>query len=189
MTRPVPRPPVPEEVALAPSPRLAILVALTGADAVVDASCSLLLGADPADPLLPHLSWWGGASEVALSASGLDLAYWPRVWGARGLLHVYRSRGAAAVLVGLRDPSWRVREMCVKVVRAHEIGAAAGELARLCSDEVTRVRVAAVRGLAVVGEAEEAVVLRRLVDDVEPEVARSAEKSLRDMGIRLDRDV
>lgn len=166
-----------------------MLVSLIGADAVTDACAALLRGADPADPALPALAWFGGASEVSRVVKGLDLDYWPRVWAARGLLHCYRPVAAPAVLDGLADESWRVREMCAKVVRAHEIGAGAHALHQCCADDVPRVRIAAVRGLATVGETEDAEPIRNCLDHEDPAVAAAAETALRDLSRRLDHDV
>jgi HEAT repeat protein len=119
----------------------------------------------------------------------LDLVYWPRVWAARGLLHVYLPHAESAVVDGLHDDAWRVREMCAKVARAQEIGAAADALHGRTSDEVTRVRVAALRGLARIGEAEDADVVRDCLDDPELDVAGAAEQALREMSRRLDREL
>ncbi len=172
-----------------PLRRVAVLVALIGAEAVADSCAALLRGADPTDPSVPALAWFGGSSEVSRVAKGLDLGDWPRVWAARGLLHCYRPVAAPAVVDGLADESWRVREMCAKVVRAHEIGSAAAALHRCCSDDVTRVRVAAVRGLATVGESEDAKPIRDRLDDEDPTVVAAAETALRDLSRRLDHDV
>jgi HEAT repeat protein len=174
-------------LAARPVDRVESLVDLVGADVVVEWCAALLRGADPADPGAPHLDWVGGASSRSMLARDLDLDYWPRVWGARGLLHVYRPEAAPAVVAGLDDDSWRVREMCAKVVRAHELGAAADELMPRCADEMPRVRAAAVRALAVVGEAEHAHAVRDCLDDPEPVVAKGAETALREMSRRLDR--
>jgi HEAT repeat protein len=116
-------------------------------------------------------------------------AYWPRVWGARGLLHLYRPQAEPAVVAGLSDEHWRVREMCAKVARAHEVGAAAAALSARCADQVPRVRAAAVRALAVVGEAEDADAVRDCLDDPERSVAAAAERALTALSKRLDRDL
>ena len=50
-------------------------------------------------------------------------------------------------------------------------------------------RVAAPRALARVGEAEDADVVRDCLDDPEPSVAAAAERALREMSRRLDRDL
>jgi hypothetical protein len=164
-----------------------VLVGLLGPDAVADWCAALLLGADPADEAAPELDWLGGASSVSMVAKNLDLDYWPRVWGARGLLHAYRPQAEPAVVAGLGDRSWRVRELCAKVARAHEVGAAAEGLHAACADDVPRVRVAAVRALARVGEAEDADAVRDLLDDSEPDVVAAAERAIRELSRRLDR--
>ena len=138
----------------------------------------------PRTPTRLPLGWFGGRS-----AAGWTQDYWPRVWAARGLLHGYRPEAAPAVVAGLDDDAWRVREMCAKVARAQELGAAAEALHRLTSDEVPRVRVAALRALARVGEAEDADAVRDGLDDPEPSVAAAAERALREMSRRLDRDL
>jgi HEAT repeat protein len=184
------RAPSDAELAARPVERVSALVELLGADAVADWCVDLLRGGDWTDddaPELPDLDWIGGRSSVAMVAKDLDLGYWPRVWAARALLHAYRPRAEPAVVGGLSDASWRVREMCAKVVRAHELGSAADELAPRCADEVPRVRAAAVRALAVVGEAEHADAVRDCLDDPEPSVRTAAAAALRALARRLDR--
>jgi hypothetical protein len=176
------RRPTDAELAARPVDRVESLVARVGADVVVDWCVALLRGADPdAAEGLP-LAWLGGRS-----AAGWAQDYWPRVWAARGLLHVYRPQAAPAVVAGLDDDSWRVREMCAKVVRTQELGAAAAALHRRTSDEVPRVRAAVLRALARVGEAEDADAVRGCLDDPETAVAGAAETALREMSRRLDR--
>ena len=170
-----------------PAGRIGVVVGLTGPDLVADWCAALVRGADPLDPDQPPLEWLGGAHAAAYT-SGVN-AYWPRVWGARGLLHAYRPQAGPAVVAGLSDEHWRVREMCAKVARAHEVGAAAEALRRGCADGVPRVRAAAVRALAVVGEAEDADAVRDCLDDPQPAVAAAAERALRAMSARLDRDL
>ena len=170
-----------------PADRLAVLVALVGPDVVADWCAGLVQGADPLDPDRAAAGVARGRTCQDY-ASGVH-AYWPRVWGARGLLHGYRPQAEPAVAAGLADEHWRVREMCAKVARAHEVGTAAPALHRCTSDEVTRVRVAALRGLARVGEAEDADAVRHCLDDPEPAVARAAETALREMSRRLDRSL
>jgi len=181
------RAPTADEVAARPVERVESLVGLVGADAVVDWCTDLLRGGNWVDPELPDLDWIGGRSSASMVDKSLALDYWPRVWAARGLLHVYRPQAAAAVVGGLSDESWRVREMCAKVAREHQLGEAAEALHGCCSDDVPRVRSAAVRGLARVGEAEDADAVRDCLDDPEREVATAAERALREMSRRLDR--
>jgi HEAT repeat protein len=181
------RAPSAAELAARPVERVAALVDLIGPDALVDWCVELLRGGGWAGPDAPDLDWIGGPSSVAMVANDLDLVYWPRVWAARALLHTYSPQAGPAVAAALADESWRVREMCAKVVRAHEVGEAADGLARLCADDVPRVRAAAVRALAVVGEAEHVGPVRDCLDDPEPSVAAAAERALRDLSDRLDR--
>ena len=176
------RRPTAAELAARPVDRVESLVVLVGADVVVEWCAALLRGADPGAAHALPLGWLGGRS-----AAGWTQDYWPRVWAARGLLHVYRPEAAPAVVAGLDDDSWRVREMCAKVVRAQEIGDAVEGLNRRTVDDVSRVRMAAVRGLARVGEADDADAVRHCLDDTEPAVARAAETALREMSRRLDR--
>jgi hypothetical protein len=60
------------------------------------------------------------ASEIVLAPRQ---EYWFRVWAARGLLYVWIPTAEPAVLAGLHDPAWRVREMCAKVARRRALGA------------------------------------------------------------------
>jgi HEAT repeats len=140
----------------------------------------------------PVLQWIGGAGLAAYRERGLDNdvnEYWLRVWGARGLLYAWTPQAAPAVVAGLGDPAWRVREMCGKVARRRELGEAAEALARLVNDEVPRVRVAALLGLAAVGEGEHVELLRGACGDVETNVRDAARRGLNALGRRLDRPV
>lgn len=138
----------------------------------------------------PVLDWIGGASLAAMRER--DLAndtneYWLRVWGARALLYAWTSSAAPAVVSGLDDPAWRVREMCAKVARQRELGEAAEPLARLTKDETPRVRLAAVKALAVLGEGEHAAVLHDAADDADAKVREAARASLATLSRRLER--
>lgn len=117
---------------------------------------------------------------------GLD--YWPRVWAARTLLHQWHPVAASAIRQGLSDPAWRVREMCAKVVARYEESIAADACARLAEgDSTPRVRVAALRALAVVGESEHAPVVLAALGDEERAVLDAAERALATIELRLDR--
>lgn len=140
------------------------------------------------DPDEPPLVWVGGTPAVHGLGEGWK-DHWPRVWGARGLLYAWSPAAADAVVRGLGDPSWRVREMCAKVARLRELGEAADVLAGLVGDEVPRVRAAALRALGVAGEGEHAPVVRGALDDQEAAVRQAADKALEQLRVRLDRDV
>jgi len=144
-----------------------------GEDHIARWCAGLLRGEPPGDE--PALSWLGGKPGWA--------EYWTRVWGARGLLYSWVPDAAPAVVGALTDPAWRVREMAAKVVRLREIGEAADPLSTMATDDMPRVRLAAVRALAKVGEAEHAAAIRALL----PEQPGACEKALRDLALRLDR--
>jgi hypothetical protein len=151
--------------------------------------------ADPARPLregLP-LGWLGGVGAAYYlereAAGNPEPDYWPRVWAARGLLYVWDDDAEDAVIAGLDDPAWRVREMCAKVIRLHQIGAAGDKLVRLCGDEVPRVRVSALRGLARIGESEHVDAVEAALDDEDRAVVAAAERALEEISSRLDREL
>jgi hypothetical protein len=105
------------------------------ADEVSDAMITIL-GGDPARTVLDG------------AAGGRD-GYWPRVWGARGLLHAWDPAATSALIGATRDEAWRVREMAAKVVARHQVGDALDAVAALQADPVPRVRAAAARAVTV----------------------------------------
>lgn len=145
--------------------------------------CAALLRGGSDLELLPYLA----GPAVGLASGRVD--YWPRVWGARGLRYAWHERAAAAVVDALGDPVWRVREMAAKVVQQYELGEAADALGELSADPVPRVRAAVAAALGTVGEAEHAEVLHGLAADPEPRVRRRAERGLRNLSERLDRQL
>lgn len=88
------------------------------------------------------------ARHVLAGGPRPDQEYWLRVWGLRGLLWVWDEAAGEAVLAALRDPAWRVREMAVKVVARHHVGAAFPVAVALREDPSARVRAAAARAVA-----------------------------------------
>ncbi|SDS95235.1 HEAT repeat domain-containing protein [Microlunatus soli] len=140
----------------------------------------------PSDPAFTVL---GGGNHLQRILDGVSPDYWIRVWAARGLLYVWDDTATAAVITGLSDDAWRVREMCAKVARLRLLGQAGDDLARLVADDVPRVRSAAVRALADVGEAEHAAALRQALDDQDRSVADAADRARITMAQRLDRDL
>ncbi|GAB3929853.1 hypothetical protein GCM10011575_28140 [Microlunatus endophyticus] len=141
------------------------------------------------DPDHPALTILGGGSYIQRIRSGVSPDYWVRVWAARALLYLWDESATPAVISGLSDEHWRVREMCAKVCRLRELGAAGDQLAALVTDETPRVRAAAIRALAVVGEAEHAEAVRSALGDPEPAVVEVTEAALGAMSARLDRDL
>ena len=144
------------------------------------------------DPDRPPLAWLGGAGtpyvEERLEVG--EFEYWPRVWGARGLLHVWPVPAervvTAAVVAALADPAWRVREMAAKVVARHEVGEAAEALMPCATDPVARVRAASVRALGAVGEHEHTDAVVGALRDQDGAVRRAAERSVELLERRLD---
>jgi hypothetical protein len=128
------------------SPRQSISAecARRGQGAVV-AGCVALLQGRAADTDL-YLALAGPAAEAVLrgAAGGVD-GYWPRVWGARGLLYAWEEAAAPAVVHATADEAWRVREMALKVIARHVIGDAFEVVVKLRNDPIARVRRAAHR--------------------------------------------
>jgi hypothetical protein len=115
--------------------------------AAVVAGCVALLGGGDADDQL-ILALGGPPARYVLDTGPAPVhQYWLRVWAARGLLHAWDEAAAAAVLGGLADESWRVREMSAKVVARHRLGEALEVVAGLRDDPVPRVRAAAARAV------------------------------------------
>ncbi|RCS66193.1 HEAT repeat domain-containing protein [Brachybacterium sp. JB7] len=131
-------------------------------------------------------AWAAWGDPAGWSSRGLD--HWPRTWAARTLLHAWDPVAMSAVISGLRDEAWRVREMCAKIAARYEVVSAAPECARCAqSDAVPRVRVAALRALAVVGEIEQVPAVLSALHHEDPSVVRAAERAVDQIEARLDR--
>ena len=117
-----------------------------GRAAVVTGCIGLLEGAETDDGLIIALG--GPPAEAVLSGrEGGRGGYWPRVWAARGLLHVWADDATAAIIAATTDESWRVREMAAKVIARHRVGDALAAAVTLRDDPVPRVRAAADRAV------------------------------------------
>jgi len=126
-----------------------------GTPAVLRECVALLGGADTDPAIVAALA--GPAAPRFLDAPE-DQRYWLRVWGARGLLWALAAPGAPAEVApevvealvgGLVDQHWRVREMALKVIARYELDDAQPAIEPLLTDENTRVRTAAARALRV----------------------------------------
>ncbi|QDP94673.1 hypothetical protein FOE78_00950 [Microlunatus elymi] len=118
------------------------------------------------------------------------MAYWPRVWAARSLLHQWSPLAEPAIVSGLADDHWRVREMCAKVAARHDLAAAAEGCATLVvRDDTARVRLAAITVLSRLGEAEHAAALVTATSDPDRKFADAATTAVTAMVERLDRPV
>ncbi|WP_314503769.1 HEAT repeat domain-containing protein [uncultured Microbacterium sp.] len=123
-----------------PNVLAASAVDLFGREHVVHWCEELLSGAaSDSDPQFPDIAWLGG------TVGWPD--YWSRVWGARGLLHIGPPARGLIVLNGVRDGSWRVREMSLKVIARYQLSDPVGIVDGLTEDPVERVRVAAWKAL------------------------------------------
>ena len=129
------------------SPRASIEAecARRGRDAVVAGCEDLVRGGRVDDDLLIALA--GPAATPFLGGTERDDDYWMRVWGLRGLLHVWDDGAADGVRNALGDEHWRVREMALKVTAKHAVDDALDEVVVLRTDENARVRSAAERAV------------------------------------------
>lgn len=158
-----------------------------GTPAFVAACVDLMSGADRMQyveelrALTGHA--WEPGDSVFDSSSWAD--YWLRTWGARGLLHVWDDSASDAIVKGLRDEHWRPAEMCLKVVARHEVAEAGEEVAALLDHAMPRVRVQALRAMAIVGDTEHRAAVERLLNDDQIEVRRQAHLTLELLVSRL----
>ncbi len=120
-----------------------------GRAGVVAGCVALLSGRDVDDSLIVALAG-PAADQVLAGAEGGRSGYWPRVWAARGLLHVWDDDALPAILTATRDDAWRVREMAAKVIARHRLGDALEAVAALQQDPIPRVRTAAHRAVTLV---------------------------------------
>ncbi|MGH9169560.1 MAG: hypothetical protein ACRD0Z_01590 [Acidimicrobiales bacterium] len=119
-----------------------------GRQAVIAGCVDLIAGREADDALIVALG--GPPAEYVLSGrEGGRTGYWPRVWGTRGLLHVWDDLATPAVAEATGDQAWRVREMACKVVARHKVGDALGAVVALLDDPVPRVRRSAERAVEV----------------------------------------
>ncbi|MFI5034897.1 MAG: HEAT repeat domain-containing protein [Acidimicrobiales bacterium] len=136
-----------------PRQRVEVECARRGRADLVAAMARQLSGADVDAELIVALGGPAGAAVLAGGGGGVT-GYWPRVWAARGLLHVWDEEATVALVDAAHDPSWRVREMVAKVVARHRVDEALEAIDGLRADPVPRVRQAAERALrALAGDA------------------------------------
>jgi hypothetical protein len=157
----------------APAERIHAAVQRFGEATVARRAASLLRGHNEGNEFL---LWVGGRHAQGI-LDGAPALYWPEVWGARALMSAWDDAATDAVLGGLGNRAWRVREMCLKVCaeRGLNLGKA-GQ--RLTTDPVARVRSAAARALAATGDAAQTESLTAMLKDPDKEVRRTAQQSL-----------
>jgi hypothetical protein len=122
-----------------------------GLHAVVEDCVAILSGRHVNDDFLRVIG--GPSAENVLQGrdGGVD-GYWPRVWAARGLLHLWDDVATDAIIDATAHEAWRVREMAAKVIARHRVGPAIDAVVILLDDENARVRTAASRAFRIVGE-------------------------------------
>ncbi|MGC4108913.1 MAG: HEAT repeat domain-containing protein [Nocardioides sp.] len=168
--------------------RIAQLDALVGRGRFVEVCVDLLGGADRATylPELRYLTGHDGSDERVLDRTAWK-DYWVRTWGARGLLHCWGDAATGAVVAGLGDEHYRPAEMCLKVSARHDVAGAGPGAAALTTHELPRVRAAAARALAVVGDTEHVAAVEALLDNEDAAVRSAAARAHAAMLRRLDR--
>ena len=154
--------------------RIQAAVDSEGETSVVLRARSLLEGGYEGEEFLRVV---GGPHADGILAGAPSL-YWPELWGARALNYVWSDAAAPAVIAGLGNQAWRVREMCSKVAALRSI-AAPEALTALTKDDHARVRAAAARALAASGDASTEATLEGLLRDPDKEVRRTAQQSLK----------
>ncbi|TFC69967.1 MULTISPECIES: HEAT repeat domain-containing protein [unclassified Cryobacterium] len=152
--------------------RIHAAVAHYGEQAVIDNSVALLRAKNAGKDFLLYA---GGRHALGI-LEGAPALYWPELWGARALLYVWGDSAAPYIVVGMNNQAWRVREMCAKVVllRGLEV---APKLVRLTTDEVPRVRAAALHALAAQGTADHLATIVQRLRDPDKEVRRAAQQA------------
>lgn len=154
---------------LSPADRITAAVKRLGADEVVELATALLAGYDAGDEFLLFVG--GRHAEGILD--GAPPLYWPELWGARALLHVWNDSATPGVIAALTNQAWRVREMATRVVAERGLDAAP-VLRTMLTDDTARVRASAARALSEIGEAADVDLLAPLFSDPEIDVRRGA---------------
>lgn len=160
--------------------RIAAAVRRYGESDVIERAVALMGGANVGEDFLLFV---GGRHAQGL-LDGAPPLYWPELWGARAPIHVWDKRATSAIVAGLGNEAWRVREMSAKVAAVRAL-ALPEELAALLVDDVARVRAASVRALAEIGGMEQAVAVKALLNDPDIDVRRRANEALSKFQDRL----
>lgn len=180
-TKPERDTPIPSDLPVAE--RIAAAAARYGEHDVVERALALMAGKYVGDDFLLYV---GGRHAQGL-LDGAPALYWPELWGARALLHVWEPDAASAVREGLDNQAWRIREMCARVFLERGLPLAP-QMRSLVSDEVPRVRIAALRALAAAGTADDAEAIAAHLRDSDKGVRRAAQESRDVLARRLAAD-
>ena len=152
--------------------RIAAAVDHYGEEVVAQNAIALLRAKNAGKDFLLYA---GGRHALGI-LDGAPALYWPELWGARALLHVWDDAAAPYVVVGLGNQAWRVREMCAKVVLLRDLQVAP-KLVRLTTDENPRVRAAALHALAAQGTEEHVETIAQRLRDSEKSVRQAAQQA------------
>jgi hypothetical protein len=156
-----------------PASRVSDAISTLGEAEVVERAIALLAGFNVGQEFLIV----AGGTHAKGILDGAPPLYWPEVWGARVLLYAWNDSAVDAVLAGLQNRAWRVREMCTRVAVAHSLPAA--ELLReLLTDDTARVRAASARALGALGDGSDVDLLKNLFRDPEIDVRRAAQQAI-----------
>lgn len=153
--------------------RIKAAVELYGEPAVVARSLSLLDGKYEGEDFLLFV----GGEHAQGILNGAPSLYWPELWGLRALQYVWDDSAISPVLLSLKNPAWRVREMGCRVIASRGLPAV-DELLALSTDDTPRVRAAAARALGSVGSMENLEGIRVLTKDTMLEVRRAAQQGI-----------
>lgn len=175
----IPHPDLP--IDLPTDERIKAAVAHYGEQVVIDNAIALLRAKNAGKDFLLYA---GGRHALGI-LEGAPALYWPELWGARILLHVWGEAAAPYIVVGLNNQAWRVREMCAKVILLRKLQVAP-KLVRLTTDEVPRVRAAALHALAAQGTAENIATIEVRLRDPDKEVRRAAQQARDAITARLN---
>jgi HEAT repeat protein len=173
-----------------PRDRVAAVVRRIGEPALVRACIEVLETGEPPADRDAALALGGVHAGHELNrtrAPEVPQEYWWPVWALRVMLYAWNDAAEPSVVLAFEHEAWRVREMAAKVTARREVGMAADAAAAAVADPVPRVRAAALRAIAVVGEHEHVDLVRDAIDDPEPSVAVRAEQALDRLSRRLDR--
>jgi HEAT repeats len=117
-----------------------------GRESVID-DCVAILNGQAFDDHFLRVIGGPGAETVLDGQAGGVHGYWPHVWAARGLLHVWGDVARDPIISATSHDSWRVREMSAKVIARHHVTTAIDAVVALMDDENARVRAAAARAM------------------------------------------
>ncbi len=128
---------------LGASPREAVatLVASHGTTWVIDRCIEVLTKGEIDGEFLVGLSGQHARHVLQGREGGVE-GYWPRVWSLRAFLYSWEPRASSVVIASLKDESWRVREMALKVMIRRQLPVSDSRRALLARDPIARVRVA-----------------------------------------------